>query len=241
MSMMTTTRDGLRFLAAAAVFVLGVACSDDDGGASAEPGGEISPATAAPTGREANDAQAVRAAFEAYRRALMDEDGDAAADRVTAETLEDFQQYRDWALTAREGGVRALSLSERMQVLLLRHRIQPEALERMDGRAAFVHAVDHGWVGKSGVVRIELHDITLRGARAMAVVGVDGTPSSERMHFRKQGGRWRVHLGPVMEAADRVLEQLAAQRGMTEDEFIFWMVTTLSGEPVTEAIWDPPR
>lgn len=211
-------------------------CSSEEDGGSAQ-----SAAPVTPNLESASEELAVREAFEGYRQALIDKDGNQAASRVTSSTIDAYQDFRDQALMAEEGTVRSLSMANRMQVLLLRHRIDPAELEQMDGRAVFAYAVDREWVGKDGVVRIELHDIAVNGARATARVGVNGVTSAEVMHFRKEDGEWRFDLGPTLRRSDQVLQQLASQRGLTENEYLFSMITTLSGEQVTDAIWQPPH
>ena len=187
------------------------------------------------------DAEAVRETFERYRRALVEEDGDAAAGLVSTNTLEAYQRFRDLALTGSAAAVNEVSMVERMQVLLLRHRIEADALESMSGRDAFTHAVDQAWVGSGGIDRLQVHRVSVRGDQATANVGMGRAPSPDLFHFRKEDGAWRFDLMPSLSSAEGALEQMAAARGVEENEFLLGMIGAMSGEPATEALFEPPR
>ena len=190
---------------------------------------------------EGPEAEAVRAAFESYRRALIEEDGEAAANRVSANTLEAYQGFRDLALSGSRSALEALPMVHRMQVLLFRHRIAPDALEAMTGRAAFAHAVDEAWVGSGGIDRLEVHHVSVRGDEAVANVGVGPRPSPDLFRFQREDGEWRLDLMPSLRSAEGALQQMAAARGVEENEFLLGMIGAMSGEAVTEALFEPPR
>ena len=128
---------------------------------------------------------------------------------------------------------------DRMQVLLLRHRIEPDSLKAMDGKAVFSHAVNNQWIGKDAVVRAALGDIAASGARGTAEVTINGQPTTEVFHFMKEDSEWKVDLAPTIKKFDQALQLAARNQGVTENEFIFSIITSLSGRKVTEDIWTP--
>jgi len=227
-----------------------LACSEEEAPA-AEPTPEESaeerdPAAAlaealGPVEPEGPEAEAVRETFERYRRALVEEDGEAAAGLVSSNTIEAYQGFRDLALTGSADAVKELSMVDRMQVLLLRHRIEPDALETMNGRGAFAHAVNQAWVGSGGIQRLQIHRVAVRGDEATANVGMGPAPSPELFRFAKEEGQWRFDLMPSLSSAEGALQQMAAARGVEENEFLLGMIGAMSGEPATEALFEPPR
>jgi hypothetical protein len=185
------------------------------------------------------DVQAVGGAFAAYRSALLSQDGKAATECVSSITIKLYQEYRDLAVSGDEAAVKKLSMVNRMQVLLLRHRIEAKALKAMDGKAVFGHAVDQNWIGKDGVVRAGLDDIAVNGPRATAKVTVSGKPTTEVFHFVKEGERWTFDLAPTIKRSDQALQQAAQTKGVSENDFILSVITSLSGRKVTDSIWRP--
>lgn len=234
-------------MTAAVLCSLAFACSDPEQSAATEAPAESAPEEPPAEPRppeptpEGPEAEAVRAAFESYRQALIEEDGAAAADRISANSVEAYQRFRDLALSGSREEVGELSMVHRMQVLLLRHRIEPDALEAMNGRTAFAHAVDEAWVGAGGIARLEIHHVAVRGDEARANVGVGPAPSPDIFRFLREDGEWRFDLMPSLSSAEGALRQMAAARGVEENEFLLGMIGSMSGEPATDALFEPPR
>ncbi|MCI0378867.1 MAG: hypothetical protein L0215_14770 [Gemmataceae bacterium] len=185
------------------------------------------------------ESQAVAKAFEEYRSALLNQDGKAAVACVSSTTLKMYQEYRDLAVSGDEQTIKNLSMINRMQVLLIRHRMDPKLLVPMDGQAVFAHGVDQNWIGKNSVVRAGLQDIAVSGPRATARVTAEGKPTRELFHFVKEGDRWTLDLVPTIKATDQVLQLAARNKGMKENVFLFSVISSLSGRRVTDAIWLP--
>jgi hypothetical protein len=185
------------------------------------------------------EASAVKKAFESYRSALLNQDGKAAVEAVSSNTIKMYQEYRDQAMTGDEQSVKGLSIVNRMQVLLMRHRIDPKLLKKMDGNEVFAYAVDQNWIGKNSVVRLTLEDVAVSGPRATAKASADGKQTGERFHFVREEGSWKLDLGPTIQATDQVMQGIARKKGMSENELVFSLITSVSGRQVTEAIWRP--
>ena len=184
-------------------------------------------------------AKQVKQAFGEYRLALVDGDGKSAADRVSSGSIDLYGQYRELSLGGSEETIKGLSMINRLQVLLVRHRVPLESLKAMDGRGLFVYAVDNGWIGKK-VVRIRLAEITALGRRATAKVTDLGKPTGDINHFIKEADGWKVDLLPTMKGADQLFQRLAKKSGQSENEYIISVITSLSGRQVTDMIWQPP-
>jgi hypothetical protein len=158
---------------------------------------------------------------------------------VSSGTIQVYQEYRDLALAGDEKTIKDLSMVNRMQVLLVRQRVKLDLLKTLDGSGLFGYAVDQNWVGKNGVVRSGIQDVAARDQRATAKVTVDGKVTAEVFHFVKEGGQWKFDLMPTIKKSDQVLQMTAKSRGMEENEFLFSIISSLSGRKVTDEIWKP--
>lgn len=195
------------------------------------------PATA--LAKETDVSDEVQEAFDVYRRALTHADGTVAAEIVSADTIDLYQQYRDLAVFGDEKTVKDLSMVNRMQVLIVRLRVKPETLKAMDGKATFAYAVDNEWIGKDVVVRAGLTDIAVTGNRATGKVTLGGEPTTEIFHFRKENNGWKFDLVPTIKKTDQALQMSAKSRNVSENEFLFSILTSLTGNRVTENVWKP--
>ena len=79
------------------------------------------------------DQAAVKQTFLAYQKAIGEKRGDQAADLAAQKTIAYFEWSRKSALTMPEDELRKQSLLDRMQVLVLRAKVDPATLRKMDG------------------------------------------------------------------------------------------------------------
>lgn len=187
----------------------------------------------------AGEPEAVVKSFQDYKSAILNQNGEAAVALVTKRTVEEYQRYVEWALTADRKTLQSLAFINRFQVLLLRHRIPADSLRQLDGRSVFVYAVDRDWIGKNGVIRTTLGKVDVANTRATAEVLIGGQSAPNRFQFSKENGTWKFDLIQVIRDADQALKAAARQNGMTEDEFMFSLIETVSGRKVADTIWAP--
>src|SRR3546814_4519060 len=76
----------------------------------------------------------------------------------------------DQALTLDRDGLHGIHLSDRIYALLLRHTLQPAALEGMSGGEVVAYAVGAGWIGRDGANRLELGDYRIEGDAASGTI-----------------------------------------------------------------------
>lgn len=187
----------------------------------------------------ASEPEAVVKTFEGYKSAILEQKGQVAVGLVTKQTVDEYQHYVDWALSADRKTLGALSFINRFQVLLLKQRIPANTLKKLNGRSVFAYAVDRDWIGKNGVIRTTLGNVTVANNRATAEVLIGGKTAPNRFQFAKEDGSWKFDLIQVIRDTDQTLKAAAKQRGTTEDEFMFSLIETVSGRKVEDSIWTP--
>lgn len=179
------------------------------------------------------DAEAIRGVVREYQRAADRRDGAAAARLVTRDTRAWYGRMRDMAVSAPEAQVRAAPMMERFTVLLYRHRVPAAELRALPADSAFGYTIRAGWVAghaeEDVASRAEIHG---EGDRATLRLGGEDT------HFRREEGVWRWDMMPNLLAAS---EEFAPdpESGMTEDEFVIFVLEHSNGEAVSPRIWQP--
>lgn len=187
----------------------------------------------------AQEVEAVRACFEAYRQALLAADGKAALALVDRNTIDYFDQMVDLALYGEEATVRGQSSVNKIMVLSLRHRMSRERLLKATAESVFVHAVNEGWIGKNGVIAVELGTIRVRHDSATAAIMAQGKEAPVSFTFHKEPDGWRIDLAALMSLTDLAFKQLLAQLGKSEDEAIADLLEAVSGREVSPQVWQP--
>jgi hypothetical protein len=198
-------------------------------------------ACATPAKAEDSPERAVEQVFEAYRSAILDSEGNVAADLVTEETWTYYRGLADRALTADRTALKQEHVVDRIGILLLRQDLSPDRLQSMTGRELFAHGVDRGWVSKHSTLRIRLTNYRVDGNSATAqMVGRNGEASDVTVEFLEQEGRWRFDVAQMI-AATRPAMKLAIQlSGMTEEDLVNKAIEDGTGRKPGPEIWSPP-
>jgi hypothetical protein len=182
----------------------------------------------------ATETDAVRAAARDYIAAVDARDGAAAARLVTRETRAYYARMAALAVTAPEAQVRAASLIERMMILMYRHRVPAADLRALAGDAAFAYTIDEGWVAQDAEARRVLSEADVYGEGDQAVIWGGG----EGVYFRREDGGWRWDMMPTILAASTSLAP-PPDSGMTEDEFVMFILKYSNGRDPSPDIWRP--
>lgn len=175
-------------------------------------------------------------AFEAYRAALLAEDGATVVGLVDAGTLAYYEQGVAWALDADSADVAALRLVDRLMVFSLRHRVPADTVRLFDGASSLSYAVRKGWIGASAVQRLQIVRTEATGPTGFATFDEQGLV---RMGFTREDGHWKVDLASMLPLADRAFQQAAAGAGQTGDELVFQLLGSLTQRQPGRDIWHP--
>jgi hypothetical protein len=186
-----------------------------------------------------DEADDVRASFQAYKQAILARDGATALSHVDKKTLQYYERMRDAALTANRGTVQAMSTVDKLMVLMLRARIPAAQLQQMSPEELFRHAVNQGWIGRESVEGNEVGDVEVSGDTATAVHVSRGQTSSFKWVFHKEDDAWKIDLTSMMPTADWAMKQVIQQSGMPEDQVLLQLLQATTGMPASDALWDP--
>jgi hypothetical protein len=182
---------------------------------------------------------AVRDAFLGYKSAILAADGTTAVTHVSQSTINYFDEMQKLALHGTAADVRAQSLINQMQILLFRHRLEPQQVKGMSPRQLFVYGVDKGWIGKNSVVALEAGATEVSGDVATIEIVQSGKPTGLKFRFLRENGGWRLDLVPVLQLGNAALKLAAKQQGITEEFLILSLLESVSGKKVPPSIWDP--
>jgi hypothetical protein len=195
------------------------------------------PAGAA-TAPPANDPEAVRRDFTAYKNALIDRDGAAAVKLVSANSFRKYDQLRQLALSATREELDKLSDVDRMFALSMRLRTPRELLRSGSPEDLIAHSVSSSKAGSS-VERAELGDIDFESGLASAQIRMGVRPVPGTFQFRQEDGRWKFDLEHALDMSRGTIKAQAGQKKISEDELILQMLAAADGKPVGPEIWKP--
>jgi hypothetical protein len=184
--------------------------------------------------------EAVRQTFAAYKRAIVADDGPAAAALLSTGTVEWYGKVLDLTLHGSSEEIEQLGTLEKLQVLGFRQRVPVDELRAMSPRELFAYAVRRGWVGKPNVGSTEIGAITVTDDTAVARALFAGKDSGQQYRFVREGDRWLFDQLPTLQAGGDLLTAAARDHGVPVDEFVQHLVESASGKKVTPDLWQPP-
>ncbi len=200
----------------------------------------LSHPTVAKAEQSSTEEEAVRACFQAYRTAILEGKGEVAVQYISQKTLDYYAEIRELALYQDAPRVMALDLMDRLMILSLRHRVGATRLQKMDAKQLFVYSVQNGWIGKDGIQRLRLAEITLEPRTAKAAYTFDGKETGLYLLFYKQHNAWSLDLTNVLRTGNAALVDALRQEGRDENEFIFNAIASVTGSRPPQSIWHPP-
>lgn len=182
----------------------------------------------------------VRRAYDALEQAVVARDADAALQRVSGASLEQWAQLRQLALQGAPDEVEALPPGPRLAVLGVRHVAPVWLLREGTPRELAAHAVRAGIADQRAIDRLDLADVAVLGpARALAQIYAAGFPSGLRIGFVREHESWRLDLDATLVGVGRIVSQVSRTTGLPESRVIANLLEALTGEPVTDAVWRP--
>jgi hypothetical protein len=184
-----------------------------------------------------NEEILIQQVFEQYRSALLQGDGEAALAALDLETIDWYEQVIEFALTLDRDDLNRLDFIEKFTVLRLRHEFSRDELEDLTGDELIKIAIENGWISRSSVESLELEDVEVNDLRGIVTI----TGISEPLFlFVKEDGQWKFMLWKVTALGNPAFEQLVAESGLSEDEFVIGILEALSSFQVDERIFDGP-
>jgi len=188
-----------------------------------------------------SDAEAVRSVFASYRSAILAGHGAEAAGLLSQSTYDYYEELRRLALAGDAETVKAQSLVNRFQILLLRLRVPTDQLASLSSRELIARAVDEEWLGKVRTLELEPGDVLADGDVATLGIAVPGGGATPGFRFQREAGQWRLDLRPTLQVSNVALQMTARQRGLDENAFVFSLLESLIGRKVGAEAWVPPQ
>lgn len=184
-------------------------------------------------------ATAIQETFGKYQHALVDLEGETVVELVTENTIEYFDEIQELALYGTFNEVENRSLTDRMQIVTLRHRVPVSTLQKKSPSELLAYCVETGLFGK-GAAALEIGEIRLQdGNAAVASTLMNGQPLPVQPRFVEEEGVWKLDMVSIISAADDALRAMAEQKAITQDDLILSMVSRSSGMDVGSEIWQP--
>ena len=181
----------------------------------------------------------IQESFENYRSAILNRKGELAYTLVDINTKKYYEKTINMILHLSEIETKKLSLLNKVNVLMARHRIEPDVLTKMSGKSFFVYAVDNGWIGEESVSNLQIEVVEINDNFAKTHIVTEEGEAPFGFSFRREDGKWRIDLTSMFSISNVAFSKQAENMGVSENEFIFMILESISGKKVESKIWNP--
>lgn len=180
----------------------------------------------------------VRAAFDNYKSAILNDQGEEAIKHVDSRTIQYYSDILEKTKHADADEVNALSILDKIMVFSIRHRTTKAQILSFDGSSLFVYAIASGMVGKNSVANISIGDINIDNNFAKGQLISNGTSTPMYFHFYKEEGQWKIDLTSIFAVSTMAFQQVINESGEEENAYLFSLLEMLSGKKPGEEIWE---
>jgi len=181
----------------------------------------------------------VRKSFESYKNSLLGGQGREAIKYVTSSTLNYYDRELQLIISGDSSTIDKLSVMDKLTVFIARHKIPHDTLTRMTGIDFFIYAIDNGMIGKNSVATAEIGDVQVDGETAKGQMISNGEKIPLYFQFFKESSEWKVDLTSIFPQTNEAFKKMLSQEGVSENDYLFQLLESVSGRKVTHEIWRP--
>jgi hypothetical protein len=187
---------------------------------------------------------AVRAAFDAFDRAIVGADGEIAVSHMTRGSIAYYDVLIDYATDGKKEDVLRLSAVDKSEIVTMRNRFELRELDKMTGRQYLVFATNEGWYSGDEEADdwFSIGNISIAGDRASAMVLELGDKTGHFVDLYLEDGAWKVDFQSWDTLWNKYLEEYAEYEDMTIDESMIQMENDYWGSVKKDLLyWTPMR
>jgi len=188
---------------------------------------------------KAEESKKVAECYKEYKNAILEQRGNDAVKCIDERTILYYKTMLQTALTADSATVQKLGVLDKAMVLTTRVRIPNDTIVTMNDTSFFVYAVNSGMIGKNSVKSFDIDNIEIDGEFAKGQIVSKGKKSPLFFAFHKEGGRWKIDLTSVFKSSKEGMEMMIKKTGLSEDEFILYSISYITGEKNKTDVWHP--
>lgn len=186
-----------------------------------------------------NEKEAVQQSFENYMSAILNDQGEDAANYIDSRTVAYYSKLLESSKTADSVQIESMSILDKLMLFSIRHRTSKEDILSFDGKSLFVHAVKNGMVGKNSVANNAIGEVIIDKGFAKAEFINNGRKTPFYFEFYKEEGSWKMDLTALFPVSNLAFQNLAEQSGENENDYLFLILELLTGNKPGPEIWMP--
>lgn len=186
-----------------------------------------------------DDAAAVRAAFDTYKKAALAKDGESAVAVMAAPIFSFYDETRRDALSATKAQLTSRPVTRQLTAYILRAEVAPGVLRTGSVEQILRVAFEKGLVGEDGIRNLDLGKVEVDGDRASGAAVVQGQTAPLSLAFLREDGRWKIDIKPLLDVADTTFTNQAKQQGVSPSALVDQVLLAKYGREKAQRLYTP--
>lgn len=184
--------------------------------------------------------KAAQQAYSQFQQAVMAGQADRVVALTTASGFDYMRSLKMAAMHGHEEDIRRLPVMDLAFTLFLRASYYPDELQRLYEEDILAIALTQNFLDRFLVQGSRIGKPRIARVKAIAPISRGGQLQRHMLVLRKHQGVWRVDPGVFFQAKRQLMRAQVEQSGADKARFARALVSRLIGQPLEDAIWDPP-
>ena len=200
----------------------------------AEPAAATAPAAVTPELTEQ-----LRQLYGSYNTALLQKDGETAAQLLHSNIVDNYAEALQLAKTASRDELESIPPHKKLIMFYIRWGVPEEVIAKDDPHAIIAYMVEQGALRSNTSVSTDVRDFTLQDGEVIGHLYAQGKKTPLKISFAQEHGQWKIDLTDLNAMADDVYAQSAEMQKVSQDEALLNLVEGTTKKDVTDEIWVP--
>ena len=183
------------------------------------------------------DVEQVTRVFVQYQAALINEKGEEVVKYLDNQSLNYFKNLLMHIRAADSLAIESLSLSDKMNVLMIRHLPSKKEILSFTPKTLAVFSFKHGFGNKEELIGASLGKIKFIDSFAQAPLLRNNKKTGTTYYFTRLKDLWYINILPLLKESDKEFEELITSTDRTENELILGLLELMSDKKISPDIW----
>jgi len=184
-----------------------------------------------------SEQEEVKQAFNNYKEAILNDQGDKAVNYTDSKTLKYYSSALEKVKHADSLALINMKRLDRFTVLAIRYRASKNEIMQFSGRSLLVYAINSGMVGKNSVMNNSIGTVEIKDKSANGQLLVNDNATPFQLQFNKESGQWKVDITSIFPIAETAFENMIKNSSMDENMYLMMILSMMTGEDPKNDIW----
>jgi hypothetical protein len=188
---------------------------------------------------QTNDKKEIIENFAIYRKSLQEKNGILAYTYLDSTSNEWYSKILEIIKFGDSVEICKLNFNDKMTVLATRLIIPKDSILNFNKKTFCIYSINQASIGSNAASSVNIGEIKINNNKAICKVQATPQGDSISLEFNKENSIWKINITSIYEASEILIKKMILSTGMTENEYIYFVIKKISGKRPDDEIWKP--